>query len=547
MTINDVNNVTTWINNAKNAAISASTLTNTTYSNLTTLINQSKLIPGTFYRITDYVTTTIQSDTQSANHAFDVIVTADSTNKLNANARAIQHSGDTYFNGQKLESWELKYDINNDTDRFAWADSTNGKGVIYYMKDEYGNEAGYDFKNIQMKYYKITATTTATDLVNTYSASRSVGNSSGALIPPNCTIDSSDFEWRYTFDLFINNTHKDYSLNNYSSDAKYCYNNKINDLYNRSSASTTTTKKQKFINIISFRNTETISSCYGNTFGNRNYNFSFGNSCISNSFGNDCTSNSFGNSFYYNSFGNFCYSNNFGDYCYSNSFGNSCNNNRFGSNCSYNSFGNNCSYNSFGNTCHSNSFGNNCYNNSFGNSYYSNSFGNICESNTFGNNCISNTFGNVCRYNSFGNSCRYNILPNSAYSAIFNDSTNYKYPKFNIGTGDPDYGFISSGDIDTSDTSNPKIYVYGKAFNIGDFDITVQIPYEFSGDITAKAGSSLTGTYTLTVSANDSVDFEISAIVSSVEEAEGSWDFNAEFDYLLGSTNIHYVGYYSYY
>ena len=31
---------------------------------------------------------------------------------------------------------------------FAWAD-TNGKGVIYWMKDEFGNEAGFDFKNIK--------------------------------------------------------------------------------------------------------------------------------------------------------------------------------------------------------------------------------------------------------------------------------------------------------------------------------------------------------------------------------------------------------------
>jgi hypothetical protein len=32
--------------------------------------------------------------------------------------------------------------------RFEWA-TEKGKGVIYYMKDEWGNEAPYDFKNIQ--------------------------------------------------------------------------------------------------------------------------------------------------------------------------------------------------------------------------------------------------------------------------------------------------------------------------------------------------------------------------------------------------------------
>lgn len=46
-----------------------------------------------------------------------------------------------------MNAWELKYCLDNDKELFAWAD-TNGKGVIYYMKDEFGNEAPYDFKNI---------------------------------------------------------------------------------------------------------------------------------------------------------------------------------------------------------------------------------------------------------------------------------------------------------------------------------------------------------------------------------------------------------------
>lgn len=61
--------------------------------------------------------------------------------------------GGNYFSEQdsKLEAWELKYCLDNDTNRFAWADTINGRGVIYYMKDEYGNECPYDFKNIQFK------------------------------------------------------------------------------------------------------------------------------------------------------------------------------------------------------------------------------------------------------------------------------------------------------------------------------------------------------------------------------------------------------------
>lgn len=46
-----------------------------------------------------------------------------------------------------LSKWELKYSLDNDTRKYTWA-HTNGKGVIFYMKDDFGNECGYDFKNI---------------------------------------------------------------------------------------------------------------------------------------------------------------------------------------------------------------------------------------------------------------------------------------------------------------------------------------------------------------------------------------------------------------
>lgn len=120
-----------------------------TYSELKTLKNNSQLIPGQFYRITDYTCVTSQEGTRSANHPFDIIVQADSESILNENAHAALHSGDTYFAGEKLEAWELKYCLDNDESRFAWADATNGKGIIYYLRDEYLNEIDYDFKNIQ--------------------------------------------------------------------------------------------------------------------------------------------------------------------------------------------------------------------------------------------------------------------------------------------------------------------------------------------------------------------------------------------------------------
>lgn len=70
-----------------------------------------------------------------------------------------QVSEDNYRSDVDYSKWVIKYDINNDTNLYQWADNTydlagrpNGKGVIYYMKDEHGNEAYFDFKNIKIPH-----------------------------------------------------------------------------------------------------------------------------------------------------------------------------------------------------------------------------------------------------------------------------------------------------------------------------------------------------------------------------------------------------------
>lgn len=132
------------INNLKN-------IINTNWEGLISLRNNSQLIPGCKYRIIDYVTTTGKNNTISNEQPFDVIVEALTNNSFSETAKACLHEGDTYFPhyNAKPETWEIKYCIDNDLERFDWATS-NGKGVIYYMKDEWGNEGNYDFKNIKI-------------------------------------------------------------------------------------------------------------------------------------------------------------------------------------------------------------------------------------------------------------------------------------------------------------------------------------------------------------------------------------------------------------
>ena len=138
-------------------------VTDVTWSALKALRDSGTMKAGRWYRITDFVTTvaaivddhTGEVMTRSAGHAFDVLVMAESASILSETAMAARHSGDTYFQHSKLEVWQLKYCIDNDTTRFAWADTANGKGVIYEMTDEFGNCLPYDFKNIQFKRFAI--------------------------------------------------------------------------------------------------------------------------------------------------------------------------------------------------------------------------------------------------------------------------------------------------------------------------------------------------------------------------------------------------------
>lgn len=117
------------------------------WSNLKAARDNGNLAPGRQYRIIDYTTKIDNVNFMTAGHDFDIIVEAISNNELSEFAKAAPKTGDTYFSGSDLSSWELKYCIDNDIYRFPEADE-NGKGVIYYMKDEWNNEAPCDFKNI---------------------------------------------------------------------------------------------------------------------------------------------------------------------------------------------------------------------------------------------------------------------------------------------------------------------------------------------------------------------------------------------------------------
>ena len=350
------------------------------YADLKALRDTAQLVPGQQYRITDYTCTTTQENTRALGHVFDIIVTADDTSTINEVARAVKHDGDTYFAGCDLNAWKIWYCLDNDTTRFAWADSANGKGVIYRMIDEFDNDIPYDFKNIQFKHPN--DTTTYPHYYYTFASGNVEDNT-------DCSLDISNA----------------------------CYSNTIKNNLSMEGIN----EHPMILNQIIFIG----KACFCNVFGyDCNYN-SFGVSCAYNTFGNGCGGNSLGSNCFANTFGNGCQSNTFGDECADNIFGDICFNNTLGDAYSYNSLGSNCQYNTFGNECIGNTFGDGCQSNTFGNDCNDNSLGSNCQSNTFGNECRGNTFGNNCQYIKFASDKDVTTKYNFYQSNHFVDSCQY--------------------------------------------------------------------------------------------------------------------------
>ena len=302
---------------------------------------------------------------------------------------------------------------------------SRGKGVIYYMKDEWNNECPYDFKNIQFKRYMITEVSEA------LAESTLMGSYLGLPQGQDYSIDESDYIWCYTFSwLNEHNVVEDLStvghyLKNDEGQYSGVYDNIIKCVSNCNMTYEESPESFKIdLNDIVFLSIYSPDeSFYG---------------CYSNTFGNDCSRNTFGNDCYYITFGNCCHNNTFCNNCNYITFGNNCYNNTFGSECPENAFGNNCNHNIFGNDCNHNIFGNSCYDNIFDNGCYSNAFGNSCINITFGNYCNNNTFGNNCNYIIFGNNCYNNtfgsdcdsILIQEDYVAYVNITEGCYYIKF---------------------------------------------------------------------------------------------------------------------
>ena len=196
------NTVTTeLINQTKNEC---ENLKEVTYEELSTLMQNNELIPGSLYRMTDYQTVTDSTNDQVSVdwHKFDLILRALSSNTISRNCSAISE----YY--PKASEWNIVYSMDNSIQ--------GSKGIILSMTDENGNYAPYDFKSIKIKKYKISSLGTDIDSnENSWMIGLYIGEQSTGMY----NIQKDNFRYIYTF-----------STDTYEDASSTCKNNRIDTL-----------------------------------------------------------------------------------------------------------------------------------------------------------------------------------------------------------------------------------------------------------------------------------------------------------------------------
>ena len=430
-----------------------------TYSDLVTLKSGGNLAAGSWYRITDYQCTTTQANTSAATHQFDVVVLALSNNTLSEEARAMKHSGDTYFSGSTVNAWKIWYCLENDTNRFAWADTTNGKGVIWRMIDEFNNDIKYDFKNI---LFQRTITDGSYDTGGTNT-------------------------WCYTLNIWYNNSCQDASVvGNTLVDCEGCNNTVIgvhDNIFGYLTAyDVNISDKNSFAYVLGnnvFLSYSVNDEYYGietNTFGNNFQGNTIGYPVSYNTIGERFTDNLIAGDFSCNiigcdfientTMGTFGY-NTIGSYFVGNTIGVHFERNKIGNYFSENTIERDFASNTIGNYFSENTIGEDFDGNLIGNEFGNNTVGDQFSANLIGNECYSNEIGNYFRSNLIGNGFGSNtighLFSNNTVGNIF--SVNVIGENFESNTIGNYVGYVVIG---TQNGNNVSTINYVQFINIED-------------------------------------------------------------------------------
>lgn len=129
-----------------------------TYSELVELRDNGELVSGKYYRIIDYVATAnSESNYTPTNIPLDIIIMALTEDTLCEEGYAVKRSGYNYtsnINDAFKRTNKIYYSLDNDVDEYDWADSENGKGVIYKMSNlaSFNTNNALNFDVVGLRY-----------------------------------------------------------------------------------------------------------------------------------------------------------------------------------------------------------------------------------------------------------------------------------------------------------------------------------------------------------------------------------------------------------
>lgn len=295
--------------------------------------------------------------------------------------------------------------------------TTEGKGVIYYMGDESGNDAPYDFKNI-LFLRKVTSEGVVDE-------------------------ETGEDTWVYTFSLWEEGVIKEISKKCiYNHIGKMCWDNvflsvapfilcAFNEIAEGSISNTLGPNVTN--NRITFGGNNKLGAlcmnnhlegCSGNILGdgssynrmmdaNRDNIINGSNNILEAS----CKRNTVNGS--YNSFAVGCEDNDLKLQCHNNRFGSECKSNILIEQCERNIFETYCSENTLNESCSDNIFHIQCKGNVLGKYSWYNSFGAYCTNNKFGESTTNIVLGNLCSNNKFATTSAGDTLGNYFKNIVF--------------------------------------------------------------------------------------------------------------------------------
>ena len=388
--------------------------TNTTFSELTSLKANNELVPGKYYRISDFQ---LMWWNQSVNDATvkmglsaePLIVLALSGDKISHEAKSEVYPQDTiYYDVDAISSYSWGT-ANTDTA------IPNFKGWIYRRIDHKLNiDIPWDWRHItvnccrpdmsSISLYSSSSTYNLYDVVKNASDklyySIQDSNTGNSLTTTDRWLPVSDFTEGLTY---------------FVTDESYGFraSNKNGYFVNLPADTSTRIQQPTFTSSLVSQGTFQLTNCNNIKIESGHSNVFLGSNIYSNTIGNNFYSNTIGNNFFFNTIGNNFYSNTIGNFFYSNTIGSFFYNNTIGNTFYYNTIGNTFYYNTIGNPFYYNTIGNNFYSNTIGTNFFNNTIRNTFFNNTIGNSLYYNTIGSFFYNNNIGTSIYYNTIANN--------------------------------------------------------------------------------------------------------------------------------------